>query len=225
MSRLVLLVVMSVVSAGVGQRGRGERHVVYVNQNNNPSLLYINAASGSAATLDSQSETSDIIQLILYPASKGPADERRAVVVLSGNANGTLVLTQSQPPVGPTNIQGVITHLTPGLHGFHVHQYGDLSGGCKTAGGHFNPFKKNHGAPENLDRHVGDLGNILADSTGTAHVNITDPLITLVGPNTVVGRAVVVHAGEDDLGTGNNEESLKTGNAGGRVACGVIGHS
>lgn len=87
------------------------------------------------------------------------------------------------------------------------------------------PTQRNHGAPENFERHIGDLGNILADANGNANVDIEDPLVTLMGPRSVVGLAIVVHEGEDDLGTGINEGSLKTGNAGGRVGCGVIGHA
>ena len=73
---------------------------------------------------------------------------------------------------------------------------------------------------------MGDLGNIEADESGNAHYECEDPLIRLYGPdNDIVGRAMVVHAKEDDLGKGNDEESLKTGNAGARLACGVIGYS
>ena len=85
------------------------------------------------------------------------------------------------------------------------------------------PFQRNHGSPKHLERHVGDLGNIIADEIGVATVNITDPLVTLVGPRSVIGRAIVVHATVDDLGTGGHSSSLTTGNAGGRVGCGVIG--
>lgn len=70
---------------------------------------------------------------------------------------------------------------------------------------------------------MGDLGNIVADQEGIARINIVDPLITLEGPTSVIGRAIVVHEGEDDLGTGGHPSSLKTGNAGGRLVCGVIG--
>ncbi|KAK0439880.1 superoxide dismutase [Armillaria borealis] len=107
--------------------------------------------------------------------------------------------------------------------GFHIHQSGDLSGGCVSAGPHFNPFGKNHGAPTDTDRHVGDLGNIKSDEAGVAAFSFSDSLISLNGPLSIIGRAVVVHAGTDDLGKGGDEESLKTGNAGGRAACGVIG--
>jgi len=73
-----------------------------------------------------------------------------------------------------------------------------------------------------LVRHVGDLGNILADESGFARFEMFDPLISLEGPNSILGRAFVIHSGEDDMGRGGNEDSLKTGNAGKRVACGIV---
>ncbi|KAF3497070.1 hypothetical protein DY000_02058026 [Brassica cretica] len=88
---------------------------------------------------------------------------------------------------------------------------------------HFNPDGKTHGAPEDANRHAGDLGNIIVGDDGTATFTITDSQIPLSGPNSIVGRAVVVHADPDDLGKGGHELSLSTGNAGGRVACGIIG--
>ena len=74
-------------------------------------------------------------------------------------------------------------------------------------------------------RHVGDLGNIVADQSGSAKVDIIDSQVTLVGPNSVIGRGLVVHAAADDLGLGGDADSLKTGNAGGRLGCGVIGRA
>lgn len=70
---------------------------------------------------------------------------------------------------------------------------------------------------------MGDLGNIEANVEGIANVDIFDSLISLSGPNCIVGRAVVVHSDEDDLGLGGHNDSLTTGHAGSRVACGVIG--
>ena len=88
-----------------------------------------------------------------------------------------------------------------------------------------NPHGKTHGAPTDEARHVGDLGNVKTDGQGNAKGTIEDVLVKLIGPESVIGRTVVVHAGTDDLGKGGNEESLKTGNAGPRPACGVIGIS
>lgn len=108
--------------------------------------------------------------------------------------------------------------LSPGKHGFHVHEYGDCSApGATTAGGHFDPENQPHGGPKDMQRHVGDLGNIEANENGIATMEMVDSKLTLVGENSIIGRAVVVHKGEDDL------ESQPTGKAGPRVACGVIG--
>ena len=112
-----------------------------------------------------------------------------------------------------------------GNHGFHVHEFGDRTNGCISAGAHFNPHGKTHGAPDDAERHVGDLGNVMAGDDGIAHVNITDEHVRLTGPLSVIGRQLVIHADIDDLGKGGHELSKTTGNAGGRLACGVIGIS
>ena len=116
--------------------------------------------------------------------------------------------------------------LAPGKHGFHVHEFGNLTNGCVTAGAHYNPAGLVHGGPEDEVRHVGDLGNVVAGEDGVATLSTDDALINIHGDsNNVIGRAFVVHLKEDDLGKGGNDESLKTGNAGARQACGVIGIS
>ncbi|XP_047481534.1 superoxide dismutase [Cu-Zn] 4A-like [Penaeus chinensis] len=125
---------------------------------------------------------------------------------------------------GGVNIQGMVSGLKPGLHGFHVHAVGDLGDMCKAAGTHFNPLMKNHGSPLDYHRHAGDLGNIIADYNGVARISLFDRHISLDrnSPAYVGGLAVVIHAGEDDLGRGGDAESLKTGNAGGRDGCGIV---
>ena len=111
-----------------------------------------------------------------------------------------------------------LTGLEPGAHGFHIHEFGDCSAADGTsAGGHFNPGGMEHGAPTDEHRHVGDLGNITADESGAAHYEFVDSQIAFTGPNSILGRGVIVHAGEDDL------TSQPTGAAGARVACGVVG--
>ena len=122
-------------------------------------------------------------------------------------------------------ISAEITGLTPGLHGFHIHEFGNLTEGCKTAGPHYNPEGKTHGGPDMEERHVGDLGNVTAGEDGVAKYEIEDHLVMLSGEKSVIGRSFVVHAGIDDLGQGGHELSKTTGNAGGRLACGVIGLS
>mmetsp|Transcript_25215 Transcript_25215/g.47652 ORF Transcript_25215/g.47652 Transcript_25215/m.47652 type:complete len:154 (-) Transcript_25215:519-980(-) len=142
------------------------------------------------------------------------------VLVGSDGVSGTVQLTESQ---GVTTVKGKIEGLKPGEHGFHIHQLGDTTNGCMSTGPHFNPNGKEHGAPGDDNRHAGDLGNITANTSGVAEFEIKDVQIPLTGPNSVVGRACVVHADPDDLGKGGHELSKTTGNAGGRQACGVIG--
>jgi Cu-Zn family superoxide dismutase len=111
-----------------------------------------------------------------------------------------------------------IQNLTPGKHGFHVHEKGDCSAAdAASAGAHFNPTQKHHGGPMNLDHHTGDLGNIEADASGKAHVDITDKVLKMTGAESIIGHAVIVHEKADDMKT------QPTGDAGGRLACGVIG--
>ncbi|XP_060652630.1 extracellular superoxide dismutase [Cu-Zn] isoform X1 [Drosophila nasuta] len=116
-----------------------------------------------------------------------------------------------------------LENVKEGKHGFHIHEKGDLSNGCTSLGGHYNPDKVDHGAPHHEVRHVGDLGNIEVNSTGIIDITYSDAVISLNGKRTIIGRSVVLHELEDDLGQGNHTDSKKTGNAGGRIACGVIG--
>ena len=93
---------------------------------------------------------------------------------------------------GNTRVTGEVTGLTPGNHGFHIHEFGDYSAGCVSAGGHFNPTGKEHGAPSDDNRHTGDLGNIVADAGGRAVIDISDAQIPLTGANSIIGRGLVV---------------------------------
>ncbi len=146
-------------------------------------------------------------------------DVQKAVAVLQSASNskvtGMVTFTRSGEDV---NVVADISGLTPGKHGFHVHEFGDCSAPDATsAGGHFNPTKHQHGAPDASDRHAGDLGNIEADPSGKAHLELTDKSMKLSGNDSILGHAVIVHEKADDLKT------QPTGDAGGRLACGVIG--
>jgi superoxide dismutase, Cu-Zn family len=115
-------------------------------------------------------------------------------------------------------IVGEFTGLQPGQHGFHIHEFGDCSmADGKCAGGHFNPTNMPHAGPDDDKRHVGDLGNLKADSTGNASYKRTDSKSKLNGQNSIIGRALIVHAKADDLKT------QPSGDAGDRIGCGVIG--
>lgn len=136
----------------------------------------------------------------------------------SETVKGTILFIQA--PGTATLIKGTVSGLEPGDHGFHIHEFGDMSKGCESMGGHYNPDGKDHGNEDS--GHVGDLGNINAGDDGVATVYKIAERVDLIGDRSVVGRGIVVHADPDDLGQGNDAESLKTGNAGDRLACGVI---
>ena len=141
----------------------------------------------------------------------------------NSGVSGTVHFQQTAPGE-PTKIVAKVKGLSAGHHGIHIHQYGDLSNGCVTAGPHYNPHGKTHGGPGIEERHVGDLGNLV--STGEEVVwTHTDSLVVLHGELTILGRSVVVHADEDDLGKGGHSDSHTTGHAGARLACGTIGLS
>ena len=143
----------------------------------------------------------------------------KAVAVLSptkgSNVSGTVTFTQVN---GGVRIVADVTGLTPGEHAFHIHEFGDCSAPDATsAGGHFNPRHMQHGAPDASVRHAGDFGNLEANGAGKAHYDRVDKMISLNGAESIVGRGVIVHEKVDDFIT------QPTGNAGARVACGVIG--
>jgi Cu-Zn family superoxide dismutase len=148
------------------------------------------------------------------------------IAVFSGRITGTVKFVKFNNLV---DIVLDLRGLPPNsLHGFHVHTYGDLSDGCNSACAHFNPFGQTHGCPGMENRHVGDLGNIQTDLFGNANYKMTDNVISLnpADPRSIVGRMLIIHEDADDCGMGQGDlraESLKTGNAGKRIACAVIG--
>jgi len=146
---------------------------------------------------------------------------QKAICILyptQGNtAHGTITFTKAGRGV---RVVADLEGLSKGKHGIHIHEFGDCSApDGSSAGGHFNPEGKSHGSPMEMSRHMGDLGNIEADETGKAHMDYIDPMLTLEGEHSIIGRSVILHKNEDDL------KSQPTGNAGPRIACGVIGIS
>eukprot|EP00340_Litonotus_pictus_P004263 CAMPEP_0170516278 /NCGR_PEP_ID=MMETSP0209-20121228/2536_1 /TAXON_ID=665100 ORGANISM="Litonotus pictus, Strain P1" /NCGR_SAMPLE_ID=MMETSP0209 /ASSEMBLY_ACC=CAM_ASM_000301 /LENGTH=146 /DNA_ID=CAMNT_0010801097 /DNA_START=123 /DNA_END=564 /DNA_ORIENTATION=+ len=100
----------------------------------------------------------------------------------------------------PAHIKATFVGLNQNSkHGFHIHQWGNLTKGCATAGPHFNPENTSHGGPEEDVRHVGDLGNVQSDENGKAEYELVDSKITLFGNKSVIGRSFVLHKDEDDL--------------------------
>ncbi|XP_063301186.1 superoxide dismutase [Cu-Zn]-like [Pelobates fuscus] len=145
----------------------------------------------------------------------------KAVCVMKGTGEVQGVVHLHQEGDRSVTFKGTITGLTDGKYGFHIHAYGDNTNGCISAGPHFNPGNITHGGPEDEVRHVGDLGNITS-ANGEAKFEFTDSVISLRGKHDIIGRTVVIHEKEYDLGKCGNDESLVTVNAGGRLACGVI---
>ncbi len=148
-----------------------------------------------------------------------PPPVTRAVAAVrplgSSGVSGTVAFTKAE---GGVRVQGKLSGLKEGAHGFHVHEFGDCSAADgASAGGHFNPTGEPHAGPHDQSRHTGDMGNITAAADGTASVDYLDPRLAFDGPNSVLGRGVIVHANPDDFKT------QPTGNAGGRLACGVVG--
>jgi len=135
--------------------------------------------------------------------------------------NGYAILTQYPDK---TIIQLDLYNLSPGVHGFHIHELGNTRQGCMSMGAHYNPFNNPHGGLNQKNNHLGDLGNIKVDATGRCNTEIIVNYLPLSGQYSVVGRGMVIHEGEDDLGMGHHKDSSKTGNSGGRMSCGIIGY-
>ncbi|XP_025976278.1 extracellular superoxide dismutase [Cu-Zn] [Dromaius novaehollandiae] len=196
------------------------------------------SASGVVTETDPNSETlhdiqrkvNDLWQNLLYP------------VMVNNETDGTIYATCEMLPSSKIHaekpqVTGQVLfkqHYSHGrleaifdLNGFpldnnqsgraiHIHKLGDLSDGCDSTGGHYNPFGVNH------PRHPGDFGNFFPKE-GKIKKYKANLFATMSGPYSILGRSVVIHEQEDDMGKGNNKASLENGNAGKRLACCVIG--
>jgi Cu-Zn family superoxide dismutase len=147
-----------------------------------------------------------------------------AVAVFDSSIKGTVRFTEYEHEV---IISVDIKGLRPNSkHGFHVHECGDMTDKCESMCAHFNPYGKQHGGPGDKERHVGDLGNLVADKNGRAKYVQRDEMIKLRGTKcNIIGRGLIIHEDEDDLGRGGQKDSLVTGHAGKRIACAVIGYA
>jgi superoxide dismutase, Cu-Zn family len=160
-----------------------------------------------------------LITLAQSPAAKSAGSSKAISVLQTGAGNkvsGTVTFT---PVADGVRVHAEINGLTPGKHGFHIHEFGDCSAAdFSSAGAHFNPTSQPHAGPDTAARHEGDMGNVEADASGNAKLDYVDHQISLRDDaKSAIGRSVVVHAKPDDLKT------QPSGDAGGRIACGVIG--
>jgi superoxide dismutase, Cu-Zn family len=180
------------------------------------SVLLITSITILAAACTPAQEQERSIEI---EEDSAPAIEQAVAMIHPTEGNdivGSVTFTQTDDGV---RVQATVSGLdAEATHGFHIHQYGDCRASDGTsAAGHFNPMDMPHGAPTAGQRHVGDMGNLTTNADGVAELDYTDSVIELNGPNSIIGRGVIVHAGRDDL------ESQPTGDAGSRLGCGVIG--
>jgi len=157
---------------------------------------------------------------------------KKAICVVYGTKNdifGTVIFSQcciNHPTKIVFNLSKFGANET---HAIHIHEYGDTTDGCTSLGLHYNPYDTTHGSitDPNRERHAGDLiNNFTTDKNGNFNFSYIDDLVTLFGENSILGRSVVIHDGIDDLGLGKGKakkDSLISGNAGSRMACGIIG--
>lgn len=179
---------------------------------------------------DIQKKVNDLWKNLLYPLTAG--NETDGMTYAACEMQPSPKLDADKPQVTgqvlfrqryPQGRLEAIFHLEgfplndnqPG-RAIHIHELGDLSSGCDSNGGHYNPFHVNH------PRHPGDFGNF-SPKDGKIRKYKPNLFATLFGPYSILGRSVVIHEQEDDMGKGNNKASLENGNAGKRLACCVIG--
>ncbi|KAJ6178617.1 hypothetical protein N7519_009078 [Penicillium mononematosum] len=158
-----------------------------------------------------------ILFYLLIPAVLSQSSER-ATAELVGSISGTIILEERNDGLV---IEGQLSGIPLGKHGIHVHEHGATGNQCLDAGGHYNPTNESHGGPSDAERHIGDWGNIDVDQDPYM-LSFSDHVAKLTGPYGIVGRSIVIHRDEDDLGRGNNPDSKINGNSGPRLACGVI---
>ncbi|XP_010896750.2 copper chaperone for superoxide dismutase [Esox lucius] len=196
-----------------------------------PGVQSVSVDMGKGEVLVESTLTSHQVQSLIESSGRravlkgigGPEQDLGAAVAMIGGSGCVQgVVRFLQLSQDRCLIDGTIDGLEPGAHGLHVHTLGDLTQDCQSCGEHYNPHGRQHGAPRDPERHVGDLGNIVAGPDGRASFRLEDPQLKVWE---VIGRSLVVDEGEDDLGRGGHSLSKLTGNSGQRLACGIIARS
>ena len=159
-----------------------------------------------------------ILLLVIFACrSAQPGPMAMAMLHPTSGSHAVGMVHFQQMSDGSVEVKVDLTNVPPGVHGFHIHDKGDCGDNGNAAGGHFNPSSMPHGAPDAVSHHAGDFGNVTAGANGTVNTTFTTHSITVAaGPNSVVGHAVILHGNPDDL------TSQPSGNAGPRIACGVV---
>ena len=159
------------------------------------------------------------ISIAAYTAIAAPQETAVATIYSTSDPSVVLGQVQFTEGDGTMQVEADFENIPPSFHGFHIHTEGSCEDGGKAAGGHFNPDENEHGslAVHGLEAaHAGDLGNVFADSEGSArYINAVMGLTVSEGKYAIQNRAVILHEKRDDFGQ-------PTGNAGGRIGCGII---
>jgi len=145
----------------------------------------------------------------------------------SGSNGGVIYIYEEKAGL---RFHGYVYGIPEGLHGFHIHEYGDLTEGCTSLCSHFNPLQQPHGGRTGVHRHMGDLGNISVKydpkrQTTVSRIDLKGQGLTLEGRFGILGRSLVIHEDQDDEGKTNHPLSKTTGNSGARILCGIIGRA
>jgi Cu-Zn family superoxide dismutase len=150
----------------------------------------------------------------------------KAIAVFQGKLKESYCTFIQESYKSPVKINIHVKNLSKGKHGIHVHEKGNLlKNDCSKCAGHWNPHNKNHGGLIDVNSHAGDLGNIIADKNGLVNTHISTNKLTLYGKYSILGRSIIIHKDEDDLGRGDYDDSLITGHAGERLDCAIIGYA
>ena len=161
-----------------------------------------------------------LVLAVLISGACAHAKRPMAMATLAPTSGQTAGGTLHFNDVGDGNVEVVVdlTGVPPGVHGLHIHEKGDCGNNAQNAGGHFNPTGMVHGAPDAVSHHAGDFGNVTANANGEVHTRFTTHSISLTEgfSSSAIGHGVVLHEKADDL------ISQPSGNAGGRIACGVV---
>jgi len=156
-------------------------------------------------------------------ATKSPP--KKAICILTPDKNSSVFgnVTFSQSKDYSAIRVDYNIHNIKGVRGFHIHEFPNITGGCDNAGGHYNPANTSHAGPHDLQKHIGDFGNLVANDN-LKKIKYTSYYFgtSMFGEYSIVNRTCVLHAGVDDLGYGRNAESKKNGNAGKRLASGIL---
>jgi Cu-Zn family superoxide dismutase len=147
------------------------------------------------------------------------------IAVFQNKLKNSYITFSQENPKSEVIVNGNIKNLKKGKHGFHIHEKGNLTKtDCSKCEGHWNPTNKQHGGRNDTNSHAGDFGNITSNDKNESKFHFTTKKITLFGKYSIIGRSVIIHEDEDDLGLGNHHDSLTTGHSGSRIDCAVIGH-